>query len=412
MSPRPLGRPRPAFVTCAGGAEPHLARELSRLGAQEVEASHLGVHCLLSEELIWRVNTYTRLGNRVLIPIAEFEARDRAQLYDAVKRVRWDWWVHTSQTIAVDASSVNSELSHTHFIAQVVKDGVVDQLRERFDERPSVNTEDPDLPINARIFGDVCTLSVDTSGARLHRRGYRLEGGRAPLKETLASLLNHHAGWRPHEPLIDLCCGSGTLVIEAALRAARRPPNWERAALGAEPGGFPICRWRGHSAERYAAWLTKTPRPEPLPCALWGSDISRRQVARARDNAERAGVSELCHWADGDLNELASAAVEWAAARRAELSAHSAEGASEAEGNRLGVVLMNPPYGERLGEAEELEGFYKRLGSTLKHQLTGYEAWLIVEEGSPWRSIGLKTKQRIPVRNGALKCLLVQIPLY
>ena len=415
MSPRPLGRPRPAFITCSGGAEPHLAEELTRLGAQEVEVSHLGVHCVLSEELIWRVNAYSRLGNRVLIPIAEFEATDRGALYEAVKKVRWDWWVHTSQTIAVDASSVNSQMNHTHFIAQVVKDGVVDQLRERFDERPSVDTADPDLPINARLFEDICTLSLDASGGRLHRRGYRQDAGQAPLKETLASLLNHHAGWRPDEPLIDLTCGSGTIIIEAALRAARRPPNWARATLGAGPGGFTVCRWRSHVQSRYEAWLERSPQPSPLPCALWGSDLSKRQIMRSTENAERAGVAELCHWTRGDLNELAPQAAAWGRARRKELSATNANQGSNQHLNtegRLGVVLMNPPYGERLGTAEELEGFYRALGSTLKHQFAGFEAWLIVEEGSPWKSIGLKVQSKLPVRNGALKCLLIQVPLY
>lgn len=408
MSPRPLGRPRPAFITCTGGAEPHLAEELKRLGAQEIEPSYLGVHCVLSEELIWRVNAYSRLGNRVLIPIAEFEARDRHALYEAVKRVRWDWWIHTSQTIAVDASSVNSEMSHTHFIAQVVKDGVVDQLRERFEERPSVDTEDPDLPINARLFEDICTLSLDASGGRLHKRGYRQEAGRAPLKETLAALLNHHAGWRPHEPLIDLTCGSGTIVIEAALRAARLPPNWTRATLGSAPGGFTVCRWRGHVDARYQEWLSRSPRATPLDCALWGSDINNKQVQRATDNAERAGVSERCHWVHGDLRDLGPKAASWGRERREALCV---QGGLQGE-ERVGLVLMNPPYGERLGSAEELEGFYRALGSTLKHHFTGYEAWLIVEEGSPWRSIGLKVKTRLPVRNGALKCLLIQLPLY
>lgn len=408
MSPRPLGRPRPAFVTCSGGAEPHLATELQRLGATDVETSFLGVHCLLSEELIWRVNAYSRLANRVLIPIAEFIAKDRKELYEAVKKIRWDWWIHTSQTIAVDASSVGSEMNHTHFIAQVVKDGVVDQLRDRFEERPSVDTTDPDLPINARFFQDVCTLSIDASGGRLHRRGYRQDAGRAPLKETLASLLNHHANWRPDEPLIDLTCGSGTIVIEAALRAARIPPNWVRAELKGEPGGFTVCRWRSHVAERYDAWLAHSPRPHSLPCALWGSDIHEKQITRAISNAQRAGVDQLCHWKHGDLTDLGPQAASWARTRQTELKGEEAQQISE----RLGIVLMNPPYGERLGSHEALEEFYRKLGTTLKHHFKGFEAWLIVEEESAWKSIGLKVKQRLPIRNGALKCLLIQIPLY
>ena len=138
MSQRPLSRPRPLYATCDHGAESFLAIELKRLGAQEVQPAHRGVYFWGREELIWRVNIYSRLANRVLILLAEFEAPTREALYEGVKRIRWDWWVHTQQTIAVDASSTQSQLEHTHFISQVVKDAVVDQLRERYEERPSV----------------------------------------------------------------------------------------------------------------------------------------------------------------------------------------------------------------------------------------------------------------------------------
>jgi putative N6-adenine-specific DNA methylase len=400
------------------------------LGITEVEPAYLGVYATLSEEQLWRVNTYARLANRVLIPIAEFMASTRGELYEGVKRVRWDWWVHTSQTISVDASSAMSELSHTHFIAQVVKDGVVDQLRERFEERPSVDTRSPDLPINARLHENLCTLSLDASGARLHRRGYRQEAGEAPLKETLASLLNHLAGWRPHEPLIDLTCGSGTLIIEAALRGARRPPNFKRAEaslkphealaqledFGPEP--FAFSRWLSHTPLRFSEWLERAPRPEPLPIHVWGSDMSKRQVARARRNAERAGVSELCVWREGDFRVVAPEASAWArevvASRRASAKEAQKEGQKEGQQatERLGVLLMNPPYGERLGDKKELVRFYRDLGATLKEHFKGFEAWMIVEEGSPWKEVGLKPASRLPLKNGALSCLLVQLPLY
>ena len=403
MSPRPLGRPRPMFASCAQGAEPHLAEELARLGGVAVEPAHLGVYFTASDEVMWRVSCYSRLANRVLIPIAEFYAPTREALYEGARRVRWDWWVHTTQTVAVDATSVDSALAHTHFISQVVKDALVDSMRDRFGERPSVDPADADLPINARLNGDHCTLSLDASGERLHRRGYREEGGAAPLKETLAALLTHMAGWRPEEPLVDLCCGSGTIVIEGAARLGRVPPNLHRA----EEGRLAFTRWRSHSPDRFAAWLARAPRPALDPAAaprVWGSDISRRQVERARLNAERAGVAALCEWRVGDLRAVAAEAAAWA---RPLVEARG----PLAEGERAGLVLLNPPYGERLEVREGLVGFYRDLGAALKEHFAGFEAWLIVEEDSPWREIGLKPSSRTPVRNGALRCLLVSFPL-
>lgn len=400
MSPRPLGRPRPMFASCAQGAEPYLAEELKRLGGERVEPAHLGVYFTASDEVMWRVNAYSRLANRVLIPIAEFPAPTREALYEGARRVRWDWWVHTTQTVAVDSTSVGSALSHTHFISQVVKDALVDSMRDRFGERPSVDPLNADLPINARLNNDHCTLSLDASGERLHRRGYRDEGGSAPLKETLAAQLIYMAGWRVEEPLIDLTCGSGTIITEAAQRAARIPPNLHRA----EEGGFAFTRWRSHTPDRFAEWLRRAPRPEPLPAHLWGSDINRRQVARARVNAERAGVAGLCEWREGDLRGLAAEAAEWA---RPFVEARG----ERAEGERAGLLLMNPPYGERMEVRDGLVEFYRDLGATLKAHFPGYEAWMIVEESSPWREVGLKPATRVPVRNGALSCLLVSFPL-
>ena len=430
MSTRPLSRPRPLYATCDSGAESALAAELTKLRCAQIEPAHRGVYFWGSEVDLWRVNIYSRLANRILIPLSEFRASTREELYAECKKVRWDWWVHTSQTIAVDASSHESQLHHTHFISQVVKDAVVDQLRERFDERPSVDAKDPDLPINARIAHDTCTLSLDASGARLHRRGYRIEGGPAPLKETLAALLNHLIEWRPHEPLIDLTCGSGTLVIEAALRAQMIPPGWWRA----ERQTFAFQRWRAHSTHRFNTWWEDTSRPPPLTANLWGSDLDQRQISRARNNSRRAGVEDTIQWHVGDFNEQAEHAARWLD------KIHSSGSGPSAPTNRRAVLLMNLPYGQRLngtpdtkyGHASSLDdhsaselseqeiqaleastrGFFRDLGAQLKSHFKGCEAWLLVGERSPWREIGLKPQQQIALRNGPLKVKLVQIPIY
>ena len=415
MSHRPLSRPRPLYITCDHGAERALARELKRLGASEVNPAHRGVYCVGADEVIWRINIYSRLANRVLIPIAEFNAENKEALYGGVKRIRWDWWIHSQQTLAVDASSTASTMEHTHFISQVVKDGVVDAFRERFDERPSVDTESPDLPINARIFEDICTLSLDASGPRLHRRGYRVEAGRAPLKETLASLLNHLIEWRPHEAMIDLSCGSGTLLIEAGLRASLIPPGQARA----EREGFAFQRWRSHSSSRFNEWMERAPKPAPIPTALWGSDIHEKSIERARRNAARAGVADLCVWSRADALTQAQSAREWVDLQRASLSAPAESSLPRADHSpplskegRDGVILMNPPYGERLSDPIELISFYRALGAQLKTHFAGFEAWLLVGDETPWREIGLKPGTRYALRNGSIPCHLVQFKLF
>lgn len=399
MSPKPLGRPRPLYATCDAGGESALAEELVKLRCDNVEPSHRGVYFWGGEETMWRVNLYSRLANRVLIPIAEFPVGDRHALYDSSKQVRWDWWIHSSQTIAVDASSHRSEMQHTHFISQVIKDAVADHFRERYEERPSVNTEDPDLPINARISDNLCTLSLDTSGPRLHRRGYRLDGGPAPLKETLASLLNHLIEWRPNEPLIDLTCGSGTVLIEAALRALMSPANLERA----QSEGFAFQRWRSHSLSKFNEWLERSPKPPPLPASLWGSDLDAQQIKRARANAERAGIKDQIHWTVGDFAETSEQASAWLRNRSE----------SNTVQKRRAVLIMNLPYGERLkSDSERSIDLFRELGAKLKEHFEGCEAWLLVSEDSPWRHIGLKPNEQISLSNGAIPVKFVQFKLY
>lgn len=401
MSPRPLGRPRPLYITCDAGGEEQLAIELSKLRCDGIEPSHRGVQVWGTEETLWRINLFSRLANRVLIPLAEFEASSREELYQGCKRIRWDWWVHTSQTIAVDASSHQSEMQHTHFIAQVVKDGVVDSMRDRFGERPSVDAANPDLPINARISDNMCTISLDASGTRLHRRGYRTEGGLAPLKETLASLLNHLSGWRPHEPMIDLTCGSGTILIEAALRASMKPLGIARL----EEEGFAFQRWRSHAPQRFDSWRESLPTPPAFPAHFWGSDLDRKQMGKARQNMERVGFDLPIHWELGSIEEASPRAAEWLL--KLELDESLDRGR-----DRRAMLIMNVPYGHRLDLDAQEEGsaraFFRDLGRQLKTHFSGCEAWLLVGTGSPWREIGLKPSAQIELRNGSIPVKFVQ----
>ena len=407
MSQRPLSRPRPLYATCDHGVESILAHELTRLGAQNVEPHHRGVHFWGNEEVIWRTNLFTRTANRILLPLTTFEASDQKELYAGSKKVRWDWWLHTSQTMAVDASSHKSDLSHTHYIAQVVKDGVVDAFRDRFEQRPNVDIEDPDLPINARLVENLCTLNLDTSGHRLHKRGYRLDGGSAPIKETLAAALTHCAQWKPYEPLVDLTCGSGTLIIEAALRARFVPAGLHRA----QHEGFAFQRWRSHAPSKFTHWLEQRPRPAPFTPLLWGSDLNRRQIQRAVQNSQRAEVAEWCQWHSLGINDVGPAVQEWL---REEMSKQKESDNTryDALSNRKGILLMNPPYGHRLNQDGELYEFFARCGEVLKESFKGFEAWMIIADDAPWKALKMKPNQRLPFRNGSIDCHVYCFPIH
>ena len=399
MNQRMLKRPRPLYASCDHGSEALLTAELNRLGAEHVESGHRGVHFWGAEEVIWRVNLFSRFANRVLIPLCEFDASTRESLYAGAQSVRWDWWIRAEQTIAVDASAHESTLEHTHFISQVVKDAIADCFRDRYSVRPSVDTQTPDLPVNARISNNVCTLSLDASGARLHRRGYRIEQGIAPLKETLACSLSAHANWRPNEPLIDLTCGSGTILIEAAQRAAMVPAGWSRVTKG----DFAFMSWLSHNEKRFEQFLKGVPRPQAYTPNLFGADIDAIQIQRAQRNADRADVGDLIHWVTGDFKDTCAQAAQWLA---------DIESTTEIPNDgRRGIIVMNPPYGERLEDRDSLVRFYRDLGQAVKKDLHGLELWLFVGTQSPWKEIGLKPSQRIHLRNGSIPCLLLKIPL-
>ena len=397
MSTRPLQRPRPLYVTCDHGVEDLLATELKKLGADEVMTSHRGVHCMGHEMIIWRINLCSRLANRVLIPLTEFMATDKDSLYTQVKKIRWDWWITPQHTIAVDASSVDSQLQHTHFIAQVTKDAIVDAMRDRFQIRPNVDTQQADLPVNIHIIDNLCTVSLDSSGMRLHKRGYRTQAGEAPLKETLASFLNHRAQWRPHEAIVDLTCGSGTILIEAALRGCVKVLGQQRA----NQQGFAFQKWLSHAPHKFEQWLASIPTASPHPLYLWGSDRDGKQIQYAKNNAKNAEVEPICQWLKADLNNAAPQAAAWVKKVR-----------PTTDTGRIGIVLMNPPYGVRLSQQEELRSFYYDLGQALKTYFVGYEAWILVAKQAPWKNIGLKVKQKIPIRNGKLDCWLLHYELY
>ncbi|HWE26356.1 MAG TPA: bifunctional 23S rRNA (guanine(2069)-N(7))-methyltransferase RlmK/23S rRNA (guanine(2445)-N(2))-methyltransferase RlmL [Polyangia bacterium] len=363
------------FATCAKALEPLVAAELTALGATDVVETRAGVAFSGALETAYRACLWSRIASRVLMPLATFDAADQAALYDGVRaHVRWTEHFGPDETIAVDANW-----------ALKIKDAIVDQIRDETGRRPSVDTDAPDVRINVYMNQDRATVSIDLSGDSLHRRGWRAHGVEAPLKENLAAAILALAGWRERAdagaPLVDLMCGSGTLPIEAALIAADVAPG-----LGRERFGF--SGWRGHDA---ALWQRLTDearaRKQPIASKLYGFDEDARAVKIARDNARRAGVAD---------------AIDFRVVKLADATPPTDE---------RGVIVMNPPYGERLGETLALGPLYEQIGAILRHRFIGWHTWVLTSNPDLQKRIGLRTAHRHVLFNGALECRLLELPI-
>jgi putative N6-adenine-specific DNA methylase len=394
-----LSRLRPLYAPCDHGLETLLASELSALGASDVEIKHRGVAFTGNEQIIWRANLYSRYANRILIPLAEFEAIDKKKLYQGAKRISWDLWITAQQTILVDASSYQSEMHHTVFISQVVKDAVCDYFRDRVEERPNVQKEMPDLPINVHLANNQCTISLDSSGERLHKRVYRQDGGLAPMKETLAAALLKMAGWKPGEPLIDLFCGSGTFLIEGALASQRKPISYLRL----NTVGFAFEKWISHSPQRFNRWIAELPKNPPIDGFFWGSDLNTKQLQCAKDNGQRAQVNHMIHWEEGDFEVMA---------QNCHTQLDQWYQTHQSTTDRKGLIILNLPYGQRLKEIEELKLMFRRLTKTLKTHFSGFDLLVFVAQETPYQEIGFKAQERIYLRNGAIDCVALKYQLY
>ena len=370
------------FATTAKGVEEVLAAELVRLGAPEVSIESGGVRFGGGMEAAYRANLWLRTASRVLMPLGEFPCETPEQLYQGVRALGWTRYLTPAMTLAVDCNLRDSLLTHSGFVALKTKDAIVDELRDHFGTRPNVDTKDPDLRVNVRLFRNRCTVSLDCSGAPLDRRGYRLERHEAPLKENLAAALVELSGWDGSVPLLDPMCGTGTIVIEAALKALRIPPGLLRQEFGFQRWqGFDRPLWERVVAEARQGMLGAQPAP------VHGSDISHSAVAMANENARRAGVLDRITLGRCQIAELAPPPGP-------------------------GVLILNPPYGKRLGEEEALKPLYKEIGDVLKQRCKGYTAYLFTGNLELAKSVGLKATRRIVLYNGPIECRLLKYEMY
>jgi putative N6-adenine-specific DNA methylase len=380
------------FVTTSRGLEDCLGQEIFDLGGRDLETVPGGVSLTGEPEFLTRLNLQLTTALRVLLPLKEGICRNGKDLYRLVKSVDWSSYLDCDGTLAVHCVGRGSEgLRHTRYAALRVKDGIVDQFRDRFGRRPNVDRERPDLSVHLHLRDDQALLSLDSSCDSLHRRGYRLKGGDASLRETLAAGLVRYTEWDRCSPFVDLMCGSGTLVIEAARWALGLAPGDQRNHFGY--WGWKQCDKRSPlpTQQDHERILTELPRTkeEDMPVLL-GFDHDSKMIEIAKENAERAGVAKFISFEQRSLEKTL------------ELP----------DPGDYGVLICNPPYGERLGEVSELSELYQTIGDVYKRQGEGYRGFVLAGNTALAKSIGLRTKRRRPIWNGPIECRFLTYELY
>jgi putative N6-adenine-specific DNA methylase len=331
--------------------------------------------------MMYKVNYLCRTALRVLKPICTFQALDEEQLYDEIRKVDWSAYLDVKKTFAVDAVAINSHFTHSKYLAQKVKDAIVDQFREATGIRPSVDISQPDIRIDLHVNGSDCTLSNDSSGSSLHKRGYRRNTHEAQANEVLAAGMVILSDWDRKTPLVDFMCGSGTILIEAAMAAYGIPAGYYRKEWSfMHWQDFDKKLWR-QTIEKYEPNIRSVEGP-----VIMGSDISPKSIAQCRENITHCGLQDKITVTRQDFIECEP---------------------PEAPG----VLISNPPYGERL-EVDDIIALYQEIGDELKHKFAGYSAWLISADYEALKFVGLHPRKKYKLFNGPLECRFAGFDLY
>lgn len=354
------------------GLEDVLAEELIGLGANNLEIGKRMVSFEGDLALMYKANIQCRTALRILRPVYEFKAKTTDDIYKKVKAMNWFEHLTEDSTFAIDAITFSDYFTHSKFVAYRVKDAIADYFMQRTEKRPSVNVENPDLLINFHIAHDKCTLSFDSSGESLHKRGYRVAQTEAPLNEVLAAGMILKTGWRGGSDFIDPMCGSGTLLIEAAMIAMNVPP-------GIYHPNFAFEKWKNFNADLFETIYNDDSGEREFKHKIYGSDISSEAIAIAAKNVKNAGLEKCI-----------------------DLKVMPFENYTEAPSENA-VLVTNPPYGERI-KPEDLFGLYENIGERLKHVFMGYSAWILSYKKECFDKIGLKPSKKIQLVNGSLQC--------
>ena len=353
------------------GLEPVLAKELTQLGANDVQIGRRMVSFKGDKELLYRANFQLHTAIRILKPIKHFKALSADDVYEGVKDIDWSEIIGIDKTFAVDSVVFSEEFRHSKFVAYKVKDAIVDQFREKTGQRPNISISNPDIRLHIHIAEDQCTLCFDSSGESLHRRGYRQESVEAPLNEVLAAGMILMTGWHGETDFIDPMCGSGTLLIEAALIARNMAPGLFRKEYAFE-------KWPDFDRELFDTIYNDDSQEREFNHHIYGYDVDIKAVNTARLNVKAAGLTSDITIEEQDFKNFT-------------------------QPKNKSIMVTNPPYGERIS-TNDLLGTYKMIGERLKHQFIGNEAWVLSYREECFAQIGLKPSIKIPVFNGSLEC--------
>jgi putative N6-adenine-specific DNA methylase len=363
------------------GLEEILVNELTALGAKEIEKLNRAVAFEGDLEMMYKANLCLRTALRVLVPIHSFTVKNEYDLYQRIKEMEWENYMNVSDTLAINCSLNSTLFGHSQYLEQKTKDAIVDRFRERLGKRPSVDTEFPTLRINLFVNQENCIVSLDSSGESLHKRGYRDQTNLAPINEVLAAGMILLTGWDGKSNFIDPMCGSGTILIEAALIARKIPAGSYKSMFGFE-------KWKNFDADLwenvYDQAMNQITDNQPL---ILGGEISKHVARKAIINVNEANMKNAIRIENCAFQDLPAP-----------------------EGN--GILVLNPPYGERMDKDEDINALYKSIGDTLKKKWAGYNAWLITSNTEAAKYIRLDPKPKIKLFNGSLECRFMRYELY
>ena len=370
------------------GLEEVLAQELIELGANDVQLERRAVSFRGDKALLYRANLCLRTAIRILVPIASFKAKDTDALYKQLKALDWSTYMTVNNTFAIDATVYSESFRNSRFVTYRVKDAIVDYWSERINQRPNVNVQNPDLTINIHIANEQVTLSLDSSGESLHKRGYRVATTEAPINEVLAAGMLLMAGWHGQSDFYDPMCGSGTLLIEAALIARNIAPGVFRQSYAFE-------KWPDFDADLWNEIYNDDSHERDFTHHIYGSDASFYAIQQASKNVKSAGVQK-----DIELKQIRIEEIKTITNNQSPRT------------NPSLLVMLNPPYGERLKSNKEIEDLYSAIGTALKHQFTGATAWIISSNAEAMKCIGLKPSKKYRLLNGELDCQFNKYELF
>ena len=380
MAIRSVYPPMKLLAKSPAGLEEILAGELLALGASDIELLNRAVAFEGNKKLLYAANYHCRTALRILVPVTHFSIESELDLYTKIKAIRWEDYLNNENTLAIDSTIATSIFTHSHFVSQRVKDAIVDRFREKTGERPSVDIVNPDFRINIHMYKDEVDVSFDSSGSSLHKRGYHVSNAEAPLSEVLAAGMILLSGWDGQSNFIDPMCGSGTLLIEAAMIAMNIPAGQFRDDYG-------FMHWKDYDKDLWEEVQNDAlEQQREFEYKIVGSDISENNLRSAAANLKQARLQEEIELRVSPFQEITPPAGG-------------------------GVMVCNPPYGERI-QVEDIIELYQELGDTLKKNFKGYKAWVISSDFRALKMIGLKPMKKYTLFNGQLECRYAGFDLY